>query len=199
MNKIIVFSIILVWTLLFLWFNQISLIIGCILGVISLPFIENEDSSSGVRHRNEWRNLRTQVLHRDNFRCSECKKYFFKKKSKLHIHHIVERSHGWEDVLSNLISLCEDCHKEHHGSSTMTYMHHSIKRKIIENAIENNWILHIDYRAESLWGIWTNSTRKIKPDKFYSENWHYYVSGQCYLTNEYRYFRVSRIIKFHQE
>lgn len=175
-------------------------ILGLFLIVLWVIISSKNDGENRNRylHNNEWRTLRDKVLSRDDYRCSSCKRYFYKNKSKLHVHHIIERSQWGEDSLENLISLCEICHVKEHKDSVKP-IHSSVKRKIIERAITDSAFLCIDYRSQSLWGIWNNTTRKIKPDKFYSENWHYYVSGFCFLTNEYRHFRVSRIIKFHEK
>lgn len=164
-----------------------------------LSFLFGKASTEKVYiHNNEWRLIREKVLIRDNYKCNTCKKYFYKNKSKLHVHHIIERSQWGEDNMDNLTLLCINCHSKHHENSDKP-IHSSVKKRIIENAIENNKNLHFDYRAESLWWIWTNSTRIVKPEKFYSHNWHYYMYGFCHLDNDFRYFRVSRIIRFHQE
>lgn len=70
---------------------------------------------SGIDYQNEeqlgfW-NVREYVLFRDGHKCSYCK-----GKSKdliLNIHHIESRKTGG-DSPSNLITLCETCHKEYH-------------------------------------------------------------------------------------
>jgi hypothetical protein len=54
--------------------------------------------------------------------------------------------------MSNLILLCISCHSKHHEESERP-LQPQIKRKVIEDAIKNNQILHIDYRSESLGGI----------------------------------------------
>jgi N6-L-threonylcarbamoyladenine synthase len=54
--------------------------------------------------------IRYYVFARDNYTCQVCKK----KDKILQIHHIVHRSHGGTDRLSNLISVCTDCHT--HGN-----------------------------------------------------------------------------------
>lgn len=176
---------------------EFIIFLAIVTGFIAQAFIWNKEHA-GKRYlqNSEWRELREKVLIRDNYRCNKCKCYPSNNKP-LHIHHIIERCQWWEDSLDNLIALCQSCHNEIH-SKWVKSLHANTKRKIIETAINNNQILHIDYRAQSIWGIWTNSTRKIKPEKFYSENGHYYMYWFCYLDNDYRYFRVSRIIRFHE-
>ena len=52
--------------------------------------------------------IRKQVLKRDKETCQICKK---KKKTKLHIHHIIKKTEGRNDCLDNLITCCPSCHK----------------------------------------------------------------------------------------
>jgi 5-methylcytosine-specific restriction endonuclease McrA len=54
----------------------------------------------------EWRQIRRQVLERDNRTCKKCG-----QKSHLHVHHIIPRRKGGLNTLDNLISLCHKCHK----------------------------------------------------------------------------------------
>lgn len=46
------------------------------------------------------------VYKRDLYRCRHC------KERRLHPHHIIFKSHGGQDVMSNLITLCPVCHLE---------------------------------------------------------------------------------------
>lgn len=55
-------------------------------------------------------NAKAYVLARDNYTCQCCKT----KKGTLHVHHIIYRSNGGSDDIENLITLCENCHKELH-------------------------------------------------------------------------------------
>ena len=59
-------------------------------------------------------NTRQYVLHRDGYRCVCCGAKATKKKEvKLHIHHLESRKTGG-NAPSNLITLCEACHKSYH-------------------------------------------------------------------------------------
>lgn len=180
--------------------KDLNLIIITILSSIIWLFSQSESDNGKIDYfpRSEWRQLRRQVLQRDYYKCNHCKKSFSHNIAKLHIHHIIERFQWGKDTPDNLICLCEACHGKLHKDSEKP-MHANAKKKIIESTITNNGILHFDYRAESLGGIGTNSTRKVKPERFYSQNGHYYMYWFCYLDNDFRYFRVSRIVKFHQE
>jgi hypothetical protein len=55
-------------------------------------------------------NVKAYVLSRDEYKCQKCKV----KNVKLHIHHIVFKSRGGTNTPSNLITLCEACHKKLH-------------------------------------------------------------------------------------
>jgi 5-methylcytosine-specific restriction endonuclease McrA len=52
-----------------------------------------------------WRALRQQVILRDGRRCRRCE-----TRHQLTAHHIRPREDGGSDDLSNLITLCENCH-----------------------------------------------------------------------------------------
>lgn len=60
-------------------------------------------------------NTRQYVLHRDSYKCTCCgAKYTKKKEVKFHIHHLESRKTGGNSP-SNLITLCESCHKLYHA------------------------------------------------------------------------------------
>jgi ATP-dependent DNA helicase RecQ len=63
-------------------------------------------------NRNEWGSLRQQVLRRDNFRCVSCAVEL--RSADADIHHLLPRSMGGTDEVSNLITLCDGCHASHH-------------------------------------------------------------------------------------
>src|SRR5207249_4666082 len=61
-------------------------------------------------------NLRLACLMRDGYAWQQCGK----RGVRLHAHHIVFRQHGGKDTLSNLLTLCETCHKRlHQGKITL--------------------------------------------------------------------------------
>ena len=59
-----------------------------------------------------WREIRLQVLKRDNYRCVSCSTPV--KSAEADIHHLLPRSMGGTDELSNLVTLCDGCHAAHH-------------------------------------------------------------------------------------
>ena len=58
-------------------------------------------------------NSRAHALDRDEYTCQYCGK----KNKRLEVHHIIYRSNGGSDDLDNLITLCEDCHKDIHDGA----------------------------------------------------------------------------------
>jgi RNA-directed DNA polymerase len=53
-----------------------------------------------------WREIHKRVLQRDEYRCAECGK----NNLPLNTHHMVARRDGGTDEMSNLITLCVNCH-----------------------------------------------------------------------------------------
>lgn len=51
-------------------------------------------------------NLRLAAIYRDDCRCMECGK----ENTRFEVHHITPRSKGGADTISNLITLCPECH-----------------------------------------------------------------------------------------
>jgi RRXRR protein/HNH endonuclease len=61
-------------------------------------------------------NLRIACLMRDGYSCQQCGK----QHTRLEAHHIVFREQGGKDSLTNLVTLCETCHKNvHQGNVTL--------------------------------------------------------------------------------
>jgi hypothetical protein len=61
-------------------------------------------------------NLRMACLMRDGYACQQCGK----RGMRLQAHHLVYREHGGKNTLSNLLTLCETCHKKlHQGKITL--------------------------------------------------------------------------------
>jgi hypothetical protein len=61
-------------------------------------------------------NLRIACLMRDGYSCQQCGKH----QTRLEAHHIVFREQGGKDSLTNLVALCETCHKKvHQGKVTL--------------------------------------------------------------------------------
>lgn len=65
-----------------------------------------ETYSNGVK--NDWWSIRKKVLERDNYKCVKC------GQPAQEVHHLIPLSKGGTTTLSNLISLCKDCHDRQH-------------------------------------------------------------------------------------
>ena len=74
------------------------------------PDIQGEEYQQGELLGFE--NAREYVLIRDRHTCQHCKGESGCK--TLHVHHITYRSQGGTDMVNNLITLCEDCHRKLH-------------------------------------------------------------------------------------
>ena len=68
-----------------------------------------EDASDKVDYPHNWGELSRQARARDDYECGNCH-----ATTDLHVHHIVPLSKGGTNNLSNLRTLCEDCHKRLH-------------------------------------------------------------------------------------
>src|SRR5215472_2253818 len=84
------------------------------------PFSPQRDSEIVTEHHfnnspvrlsgRAYRNLRRSVLERDSWRCQSCGTM-----EHLEVHHIEFRSRSGDDVETNLITLCRECHKRAHN------------------------------------------------------------------------------------
>ncbi len=73
----------------------------------------NNPSLQGAQYQDPTRldeNLRIACLMRDGYQCQQCGK----KGVRLEAHHLIYREHGGKDTLSNLLTLCEACHRKVH-------------------------------------------------------------------------------------
>ncbi|MDY6895850.1 MAG: RNA-guided endonuclease IscB, partial [Thermotogota bacterium] len=76
---------------------------------IKNPNIEGKQYQQGEQL--DFWNVREYVLRRDNYTCQHCKGKT--KDKRLNVHHIESRQIGG-NAPSNLITLCETCHKDYH-------------------------------------------------------------------------------------
>jgi len=58
-----------------------------------------------------YRRLRQSVLERDQWRCQSCG-----SAAGLEVHHMISKGRLGDDVETNLITLCGDCHRKIHQS-----------------------------------------------------------------------------------
>lgn len=73
------------------------------------PKLLDKRDTKAAQHT-QWRKARAAVLERDGHRCRACG-----QKHGLDVHHVVMRSLGGSDDVTNLIALCRDCHTSVHG------------------------------------------------------------------------------------
>lgn len=166
----------------------------------------------------DWPIRRANHLIVDNYTCQDCDIDAREQNVILHVHHIKVRGDGgvYNHTQENLVTLCIDCHNKRHGGFPL-YEDWQIgiggkrpfvitdKYRLIDRVIEDNngreknkkICILILYRNR----LKDISRRATLPDvKAYeqynnSNQPYWYVKGYCYLQNEYRTFRVSRIIE----
>jgi 5-methylcytosine-specific restriction protein A len=71
---------------------------------------ERQEQGQNIYHSKGWQVLRQTVLERDRWLCLECLRNGIYT-SATEVDHIIPRSQGGSDDLSNLQSLCHECHK----------------------------------------------------------------------------------------
>ena len=74
----------------------------------------NDPTLRGSRYQDPTRldeNLRIACLLRDGYTCQQCGR----KGLRLEAHHLVFKQHGGKDTLTNLLTLCEQCHNHIHN------------------------------------------------------------------------------------
>jgi len=104
---------------------------------------EEEMNTPGIRPKNTWNDIKQDVLTRDDYICNRCgKKYkngngrntngngkhngngnHKKLEPPFHVHHIIPLSEGGLNIMENLETLCEECHKNEHSHTA------NVKRK----------------------------------------------------------------------
>jgi ATP-dependent DNA helicase RecQ len=72
-----------------------------------------------------WRAVRQRALERDEFRCVSCRTPV--RSAEADIHHLLPRSMGGDDELSNLVTLCDGCHAAHHPT-----LQGGLARRVVE-------------------------------------------------------------------
>ncbi len=68
---------------------------------------DERPSSHQRGYGTRWRHVRALVLGRDHYLCQRCGQ---PAGSSAHADHIVPKSDGGQDSMSNLQTLCHDCH-----------------------------------------------------------------------------------------
>lgn len=72
----------------------------------------------------DWDSRRRAVYRRDNYRCQNCGVGGgYQGDAELHAHHIVPRHSGGSNEVSNLKTLCNDCHAAIHHAGILAPTH----------------------------------------------------------------------------
>lgn len=79
-----------------------------------------------------WEDIRRLVLARDEYKCVSCSAKV--KSSDADVHHLLPRSMGGSDELSNLVTLCDGCHAAHHPNLAGGLARRAIERWAIRLA-----------------------------------------------------------------
>jgi len=165
----------------------------------------------------DWPIRRTIRLQQDDYTCQDCHCNGKEDNTTLHVHHKKVRGDGdvYDHTQENLATLCIDCHRERHGGvlhpdDTATIgingrRPFSIpnRYRIIDEVIRANRNRPQD-KETCILVLYKNrlqdiSLRAIRPTERTYEillngnNPYWYVKGHCYLQDERRTFRISRI------
>ncbi|WP_292485411.1 RNA-guided endonuclease IscB [Methanohalobium sp.] len=105
-------------------------------------------------------NIRTYVLHRDDYTCQKCKNK--SKDPKLECHHIIFRSKGGTDRPDNLITLCETCHSKLHKGEFSINKNPSNTKHPTEMGIVRSQIRKLNWKFQETFGYITKFKREQK-------------------------------------
>ena len=163
------------------------------------PIVRNawdgEITGKTITRGSSWDILRKKVIKRDNNRCTNCG-----RSSNLTVDHKVPLSLGGSNLMSNLTTLCKDCHehkdqrrifdkafdaKDNYGED------HKVTNKveILSKAINSGTrvkIAYTDYKGRK-------SERTISPKRLAKDKGRIYCISYCHLRQDGRTFRLSRI------
>jgi hypothetical protein len=91
--------------------KRISRILKPRKSVVKLQTLNNLWS---VDYGKDWDQQKKLAKKRDNNKCRKCGKRHKKGSPPFHVHHIRSRRKMGSNALSNLLTLCEKCHKSLH-------------------------------------------------------------------------------------
>ena len=153
-------------------------------------------SGIGVDPNSAWGQLRHRVFVRDKYTCQNCGSH-----SNLTVDHIIPSSLEGTNELTNLQTLCKNCHQLKHGGKKFLERQFSsqddygsrprVSKKLhaILNAKKNKQDIQIKYR--DYFGV--RSIRTIRPLKIVRSGKHTYIKAFCRLDSDIRIFRLSRL------
>ena len=79
------------------------------------------------KYSKDWFNLSSLCKKRDNYKCVRCRRASTPN-NRLHAHHIISKSKGGRDELSNLRTLCRECHELRHSHMRKN---NKVKREVL--------------------------------------------------------------------
>lgn len=93
----------------------------------------------------KWQKRRLEIMQRDSFTCQICGE----TEKQLHVHHTIyiPGREIWDYFDSNLITLCEDCHKKEHGNG---FDDHSFDGSLYELRLKGYTNLEIQTLLDSI-------------------------------------------------
>lgn len=142
--------------------------------------------------------IRSSISKRKCYRCGTT--------TNLQEHHLRPLSLGGQDIPSNIIILCKNCHEDEHGysfedndlyrSNSERSRNRSKKLLMIENALTHQEKIRINYTTKNFETKEVESTdRIIIPKEIYTRDRKTYVRAYCFLRKAERNFRLSKIVK----
>ncbi len=158
----------------------------------------------GLSQDSKWGELRSRVFQRDNYTCAVCGSH-----TNLTVDHKLALRLGGTNAMSNLQTLCKDCHEDKHYRNFLDRKFDAmddygenyeptIKIKTLSTALKNKTGVQISYTDRD--GL--HSYRVIHPKDIY-KGYRYmgrivnkkkvYVNAFCELDHADRTFRVSRM------
>jgi hypothetical protein len=120
---------------------------------ITNPDISGKDYQNGLQK--DFYNVKSYILHRDNYKCQSSQKVNHSK--KLQVHHIQFRSNGGSDAPSNLITLCETCHENLHDSKFALKAKKSKTKHATEMGIINSKLSNCSVKHQITYGYFSIS------------------------------------------
>jgi hypothetical protein len=123
---------------------------------ITNPEVEGVGYQAGVRK--DYYNTKAYVLHRDDYTCQSGRRC--KHAAKLHVHHVVFRSHGGSDTPENLTTLCESCHDDLHAGLFTLEGKRSATKHATEIGIIKGVIAQLGWRFAITFGYETKYKRE---------------------------------------
>ena len=153
--------------------------------------IQGKQYQQGDLYQEE--NIKSYIRKRDNYTCQRCNKHIKDLNNiKLQVHHIKPKSQGGINVSSNLITLCEHCHKQVHEYLKQNKKIKFKIREYKENAKLNilkdriyKELINLGYEAEKTYGYETKIKRiQLGLDKEHQIDARI-IAGNCYKRSKH--------------